>query len=89
LYWVRPIGIPIAVVKSIPIRREPRTFFVTNTEVIAKPITANNPVPAVISPRVTSVDSLLTTNPAFFKPMNAMKRPIPAPMACLSVTGMA
>ena len=67
----------------------PRTFFTTSTDVTARPIIASSGLPEVISPNDTSVESLLLMIPAFCRPMKAMKRPIPAPMAFLSEAGMA
>jgi len=40
-------------------------------------------------PSPTKVDSFATTNPAFFKPINATKRPIPTAMEDFNTFGMA
>ena len=80
---------PISVVMMIPMRMPPRTFSITRPAVIIKPIIATRAVPWVIFPRVTSVESEFTMIPAFCRPMKAMNRPIPAPMAFFKVPGMA
>ena len=40
-------------------------------------------------PKATNVAGSETTNPAFFKPMKAIKNPIPAPMANFKSLGIA
>src|SRR5574344_541549 len=59
------------------------------TPVMIRPIIASIGAPDVISPRLTRVASFFTMTPAFCKPMNAMKRPIPAPIAFLRLAGIA
>ena len=80
---------PSKVVARIPISIPPLTLSMTRPAVMAKPIRLSRAVPLVMSPRLTRVASLLTMMPAFCIPMNAMNRPIPAPIAFLSVPGMA
>ena len=53
------------------------------------PMKARRADPEVMSPRATRVDSSFTTMPALLRPMNAMKRPIPAPIALRRLAGMA
>ena len=86
---VMPIGMPISVVARIPMSRLPGTFLMTSTLVRMMPITPSRAEPSVILPMVTKVASLAATIPAFFRPMKAMKRPIPAPMARFREAGMA
>ena len=80
---------PMSVVTMMPMRMPPRTLSITRPAVIIRPIMPTSAGPWVMSPRVTSVASELTMMPAFCRPMKAMNRPIPAPMAFLSVPGMA
>ena len=80
---------PMMAVTRIPIRIPPRTWSMTSVQEITRPMTASRPVPWQTSPRATSVESLFTIRPAFCRPMKAMNRPIPAPMACLSESGIA
>ena len=86
---VTPIGIPISMVTRIPISIAPGVLRINIKPVITRPIRANSAEPPVMSPRVTSVESLATTTPALSKPMKAINRPIPAPMALRRLRGMA
>ena len=86
---VMPIGMPMSVVARIPMSRLPGTFLMTSTLVRMMPITPSRAEPSVILPMVTKVASLAATIPAFFRPMKAMKRPIPAPMARFREAGIA
>ena len=87
--FVMPIGIPISVVAMMPISRLPGTFLMTSTLVMMMPMAPNRAEPSVIFPIVTRVAALAATMPAFFRPMKAIKRPIPAPMARFREAGMA
>lgn len=80
---------PINIVKRIPHSIDPFTFFISNTEVMASPISAKSGEPEVILPSVTKVASFLVITPAFCNPMKAIKSPIPAPMAFFRESGMA
>ena len=51
------------------------------------PKTANATGGLVRSPNPTNVAGLSTTIPAFWKPINAMKKPIPAPIANFNCFG--
>ncbi len=75
--------------RRIPMRMPPLTFSMTRPPVITRPMIPTRALPLVSSPRVTRVESESTMIPAFWSPMKAMKRPIPAPIAFLSVPGMA
>ena len=86
---VIPIGIPINVVSNIPRSRAPLTFLTSSTAVNTRPMIPNRAGPDVISPSPSSVTSLFTIIRAFCRPMKEMNRPIPAPMACFKVSGMA
>ena len=86
---VIPIGIPINVVIRIPNSNAPLTPLTRRREVTTKPIIPSKAGPEVIFPMLISVASLFTMIPAFCSPMKEMNRPIPAPMAFFSVTGIA
>ena len=79
----------IELVYDIPIRIAPGVLRMNIKPVITRPIRANSAEPPVMSPRVTSVESLATTTPALSKPMKAINRPIPALMALRRLRGMA
>ena len=49
----------------------------------------SNAGPLVMSPRATSVAPSATITPPFWKPMKAMKSPIPQPIARRRLAGMA
>ena len=53
------------------------------------PNKASNTVGFLKFPSATNVDSLATMIPAFFKPTNATKKPIPAPIASFNCAGIA
>ena len=69
---VTPNGIPMSVVAMIPINSAPGTFLMRSTDESTMPIMHSNAGPWEMSPRLTSVASLLTTMSALLKPMNAM-----------------
>ena len=79
---------PSTAVASMPMRSEPGTFFTTRMPVSTRPIRASSAGPAVMSPRATVVASFDTMTPAFLRPMKAMNRPIPQPMAFFNEAGM-
>ena len=81
LNLVIPIGIPIRAVAMMPISRAPGTFRMTRMPVRMRPITESRPGPLVRVPRSTSVAGLSTTMPPLFRPISAMNRPMPAPIA--------
>ena len=89
LKFVMPIGIPMSAVARIPMSSEPGTFLITSTEVMIIPITPSRAEPPVSLPMVTNVAEFSTMMPAFLSPMKAMNSPMPAPMARLSVVGIA
>ena len=80
---------PMMVVAMIPISRAPGTLRMTRMPVITRPMTDRSPAPEVTSPRSTSVAGLSMTIPPPLRPIRAMKRPIPAPIAFLSDRGRA
>ena len=86
---MNPRMIPIIAVITIPTKTAAGTFLITNAIVINKPTIANNTVGSVKFPIVTNVAGLATMIPAFFKPTNAIKKPIPAPIANFNCTGIA
>ena len=53
------------------------------------PNTASKTVGSSRLPSETNVDAFATTIPAFLSPIKAIKKPIPAPIACLSCFGIA
>ena len=65
------------------------TFLRYNTKVSMIPITAKSAGAVVILPIPTKVEELATIIPAPFKPTNARKKPIPAPIANFKSKGMA
>ena len=81
LNCVTPNGIPTIVVARIPMRIPPFTLWATSTAVITTPIRATI-AEGLVMLRLTRV-APSTMIPAFWRPMNAMKRPIPTPMAFL------
>ena len=85
---VTPRGIPMMVVARIPINNAPTTFLTNKTEVSRMPKQARSTAGECRSPKVTSVASLALTIPAFFKPMNAMKSPMPGDIARRRISGM-
>ena len=97
--FVTPRGIPTAVAATIPQRIDPFTFFVWRTPMTISPIRATRApqISCVSTPflhwakstMLTSVDGLLTTSPAFFKPTMVINRPIPGVIAILIGSGMA
>ena len=80
---------PMIAVTRMPIRMLPLTFRMTRAPVMTIPMMPSRAAPWVMSPRETRVESLFAMIPAFCRPMKAMNRPIPAPMACLSESGIA
>ena len=86
---VIPIGIPMIVVMRIPTRSPPLMWRIVKNEQITIPMIASKALPLVQSPRTTNVASLFTIIPAFCIPMNAMNRPIPAPIAFFMLIGIA
>ena len=79
----------MSAVARIPMSSEPGTFLITSTEVTIIPITPSKAESPVSLPMVTNVAAFSTMMPAFLSPMKAMKSPMPAPMARLSVVGIA
>ena len=86
---IEPHIIPTPAVIIIPIKTAAGTFLTTMPSVIKIPKTANKTVGSCKSPRPTKVDGLEIIIPAFFKPTNAIKKPIPAPIANFSCLGIA
>ena len=84
---VTPNGIPMIVVTRIPIRIPPFTLYAVRIAVTTKPMNATIAVLLVML-RPTSVAPLSTMIPAFWRPMNAIKRPIPTPIAFLRFAGI-
>lgn len=80
---------PIKVVSRIPISIPPFIFFITRTDVMTSPIRASSPLPSVMFPIFTRVDSSFIIRPAFCIPTNVMKSPIPILMDCFMTAGMA
>ena len=79
--WVRPNGMPQIVVIAIPISKAPGIFLTRRTAVEIKPTITSNTLGWKIWPRATRVASFLTEIPAFWRPIKAIKRPIPTPIA--------
>ena len=97
--FVTPSGIPTIVAATIPSRIDPFTFFAWSTPITTRPTNATNaPHTSAMFPSsllhcakstmLTSVDGLLTTSPAFFKPMIVINRPIPGVIASFTASGM-
>lgn len=63
-----PIIVVIRMAHNIP----PFMFLTTNTAVIISPIIVRRPLPCVIDPKVTKVESFLMMIPAFCRPTNAI-----------------
>ena len=81
--------IPRIHVIRIPTRSAPFTFLITSTSVMMVPIRASATGTVFTSPRLTQVEGLLMTTPAFCKPMNAINIPIPTLTAFFMFAGMA
>ena len=75
------------VVKIIAMNSAPFTLYASKIPAITKPMIASNAVPEVISPSVKIAPPWITM-PAFTRPMNAMKRPIPTEIAFLMFCGI-
>ena len=86
---VTPNGMPMSIVIMIPRRIAPGTLRAYRKPVMISPMKARKAEPEVISPRATRVALSSTTTPALFRPINAIKSPIPAPMAFLRLIGIA
>ena len=80
----RPAITPTIAVPTKPQKTAARTFFASRISVRAKPKTASRTTGSVSFPNATNVDSLATMMPAFFGPIKAMKKPMPAPIASFS-----
>ena len=78
---VMPMGMPITMVIRTPKSIAPCTFLIYRKPVISRPMMPSSAEPLVTSPSVTSVASLLAIMPADCKPIKAIKRPMPAPIA--------
>ena len=85
----RPAMTPTTAVPIKPQNTAAVTFFANRINVSARPKIASRTTGSVNFPKATNVDSFATMMPAFFKPMNAMKKPIPAPIASFSCCGIA
>ena len=85
----KPQAIPTTAVTNIPINTAAGTFLHKRANVNKIPNKDNSTVGSAKSPNATNVDSFATMIPAFFKPTNAIKKPIPAPIASLSCFGIA
>ncbi len=72
---------PIIAVASNPKNTAAGNLRTYKTKVITIPINASNTGGEAKLPKVIRVDGLATTIPAFAKPKNARKNPIPAPIA--------
>ena len=85
---VTPKGIPTIVVMIIPRSRAPFTFLARRIPVTTRPIIATPAGPLYhVALSSTSV-APPTMIPAFWSPMKAMNRPIPAAIAFLRLAGM-
>ena len=87
--WVTPIGIPITAVSRIPQSSPPGIFLTTINPQMKMPISAKMTDGVLNFAKLTSVFSWATTMPQFCKPIKAMNRPIPAPIAALILAGIA
>ena len=85
---VKPIGMPIIVVIRMAHNIPPFMFLTTNSEVIISPMIVRRPLPCVIDPKVTKVESFLMIIPAFCRPTNAINNPIPIVNDFLIVFGI-
>lgn len=83
-----PVAYPTIVVANMPNKMPPGTFIAKSTTVKMIPATARRTMGLVKSLRVTKVASLSTIMPALFKPIKAMKRPIPLGIAFFKFDGM-
>ena len=77
------------VVTMIPIRRSPRTPRARSAIVRNSPKNVTAIGQVVRRARSTGVPAPRTTTPAFVRPMNAMKRPIPIAIAFFRSSGIA
>jgi hypothetical protein len=85
----KPIPTPIAAVATMPKKTAAYVLRASRINVINKPTIVNKTKGALMLPSWTNVASLATMMPAFFKPMKAMKKPMPAPIASFSDLGIA
>ena len=72
---------PITAVTTKPMNTAAGTFLTYNTKVIAIPINAKRAGAENNYPNAIKVEGSSTIIPAPFKPMNAKKKTIPAPIA--------
>ncbi len=87
--WVTPIGMPMRAVRRIPHRRPPMTFRTTSSPQMTRPMSASRMEGLLKVARATCVLSLETMIPQFCRPIKAIKRPMPPPMAAFNPAGMA
>ena len=73
---------------SIPRSTAPFTLLCQSTAITERPRRATRASGLEMRPTVTGTPEPGFTRPAFTKPMNAMKAPIPTLIACLSSMGM-
>ena len=84
---VCPMGMPISVVRMMPMNSAPLTFQAISTPVSSRPISASSGAPVVMLLRSSRLLPAVTI-PAFSRPIRQMNRPMPALMAALSEAGM-
>ena len=73
---------------AIPIKRAPVTFLTKRTAVTTSPIITSITLGSKMLPKETKVAAFLTEIPAFCRPIKAIKRPIPTPMAVCKLAGI-
>ena len=88
-HGVAPKIMASKVTPIMPSRIAPRIPRAIITPMARSPNRANPTDQERTSPRLTRVAGLSTMRPAFFSPMNAMNRPIPAATALFSGSGTA
>ena len=79
---------PMIAVIIKPMNTDAGTFLMYKTMVMRIPISAKSAGAEVSAPRPTRFAGSATIIPAPFKPMNAKKRPIPAPIASFKSLGI-
>ena len=76
-----PRNQPITVSTRMPISMAPLTLRACSTAISTIPARVSRAVGVFRLPSATVVAGLATTSPAFFRPMKAMNRPMPAAVA--------
>jgi hypothetical protein len=87
--WVTPKGRPTTVDMRIPHRIPPFTPRASRTPVTNSPMAATIGIGLLKFPMPKNVAGSAMENSALLKPIKAMNRPIPAPIAFLRVLGTA